>query len=90
MSRPEAFRLVSDMTHMERRAIMDRGEFWNFHTWEGEDGEAVEYWRAVEGFAGAIRFLRDGEMQSIRVFDYAGAALAILRNIGCCVPGIPA
>lgn len=90
MSRPEAFRLVSDMTHMERRAIMDRGEFWHFHTWAGEDGEAVEYWRAVAGLGGVIRFLRDGEMTSIVVFDHAGAALAILRNIGCCVPGIPA
>lgn len=84
------FRLVSDMTHMERRAIMDRGEFWHFHTWAGEDGEAVEYWRAVAGLGGAIRFLRDGEMASIVVFDHAGAALSILRGIGCCVPGIPA
>lgn len=84
------FRLVSDMTHMERRAIMDRGEFWHFHTWEGEDGEAVEYWRAVAGLGGAIRFLRDGEMKSIVSFDHAGAALSILREIGCCVPGIPA
>ena len=90
MTNPAPFRLVPDTGHMDRREIMDRGDFWHFHTWEGDDGESVEYWRAVEGLAGAIRFLRDGEMQSIRVFDYAGEAFAILRGIGCCVPGIPA
>ncbi len=86
----ERFRLAIDMTHGMRRELMNRGEFWHWHTWEGEEGHQVEYWRAVTGSGAVIRQTCESRSLGATFYQHAGDALAKLREIGCHAPGIPA